>query len=96
MRPETVTLVKEGVDDVATVMLPAPLVMTIFVPWVSAALTGAAPVLPIKSCPLVGAVVVVRSPPVPEYKKELAVNPDTVSDVKEGVEETASVIVPGG
>ena len=62
----------------ATVIEPAPFVIVIPEPCVNAAATGAAPVDPIKSCPFVGAAVVVSKPPVPEYKNELAVNPVSV------------------
>lgn len=57
---------------------PAPLATLIPVPADSAAATGALPVDPIKSCPFVGAAVVVRMPDAPLYKNELAVKPLTV------------------
>ena len=50
----------------AMVIEPAPFVTVMPEPCVRAAATGAAPVLPMRSWPLVGAVVVVSKPPVPE------------------------------
>jgi hypothetical protein len=73
----------EGTDKVID---PAPPVTVIWlaVP-VRLATTGATPVLPISNWPFVGAVVVARALEVPEYRKLLAVTPDTVSPANVGV-----------
>jgi hypothetical protein len=55
-----------GFATVATLMEPAPFVITTLVPLLSAAATGALPVDPMSSCPFVGAVVAVIAPPAPE------------------------------
>ena len=60
------------------VIEPAAFVMLIPVPAVNVAATGADPVEPINNWPFVGAVVVFRRPATPEYKKLLAVKPETV------------------
>ena len=82
VEPDTERPVEPAENEVtpvlATVIAPAPFVIEIPVPAVKAAETGAAPVDPIRSCPFVGAAVVVNRPAVPEYKNELAVCPDTV------------------
>jgi hypothetical protein len=65
----------------AIVIDPAPFVTLIAVPAVKVPMVGGFPVFPIKSCPLVGAVVVARRPAVSEYKKESEVKPDTVREL---------------
>jgi hypothetical protein len=61
------------------VIEPVPFAIPIPVPDVNVADTGAAPVLPIRSCPFNGAVVV-SNPAVPLYKNALAVSPEIVRE----------------
>ena len=73
------------VGSLAIVIAPAALVIVIPFPAVNVAFAGASPVDPISNSPLVGAVVVVNRPPVPENKKELAVKPVPVIVLKRPV-----------
>ena len=74
----------EGVRDVASVIAPAPLVITTFAPWVNVATLGIAPVEPINNWPLVNAAVEVTTFPDEAYKGAYAVAPDRVNPANVG------------
>ena len=73
----------------AMVIAPAAFVTEMPAPAVRAAATGAASVDPMRSCPLVGAAVVVSKPAVPLNRNALAVRPESVRAAKVGVEAAA-------